>query len=888
MKKFSKIEDLMNELNKYFRVYVSEFATKDGQDEALRNKDKTMIRCLFPDHEDKSASMHLNEHSAFCYKCGSMNIFKAANVYEGKPLTKRGFIEENVFYLAKKFDLSLEGLTSETNEELEEKLKITEFFEMMSDHILQNIESRRTEEYLDKRDIPTEVAEIMGIGYLDYKKFNQQLLKKGLTPSDYEQYGYKDENFTNTKLTFILRDEYGKAMSFATREMVFEEKIARKKLRKYLDKELVNKTSKRGLKDLVIKAVNEGMTKEDAEFVSLAATIPKYKNGNENLLFKKRNSLYGLHVAKRHKTTFSTIYLVEGYMDCITSYKNKNYCVVGYSSADVSDEQLEKLRQIGFAKIVIIPDSDEVGQEKIEKIIKLNKQRNLNVEIGKIKGLEEYENYIPKDLDEAFTLVKDTVIEIAEEQGKTINPDKLKIDLEDIIDVMPMVVAEYQFLKEKGSSEKELFNELARTLSVLDNPIERRMTLNELRPMFKGEELSLLSDAAEFYIKFKKDKLAEDILKQISYWTEEVKENPHEFFESLDRMKNHVEEKLSKGMKKQESYYERCKKQHIKSEQSKTEPKAPRLFGFKALDDLQITEHTNVMIAGKPNTGKTQVFINIVVQILMSDPNASVVYFSLDDSFNKVKHRMMSCMGGLPYKFVENPYYHDRMGIFNTDIPKKERIDTKKRYDSILKRLEQWIDEKRLIIVGSDSGYSTLDHLTALIKEYNNDETVSNSHKNLILDPASKFIINNDPKPIATISNYVKNSIGAQFDYVTIQNYELTKVGIAKTKLVEYEDMSGGKEVAYDGDVVFNLYQPLHDLGEDKTETFWLDNFNNVQPVVILENAKDKISGKKGTRYFYKLEGYKTKLHEVDNGTEDYETFRTSFFKDLDKYTKSA
>ncbi len=121
------IDELMKELDKYFKAYVAQFTQNQEQLVALREGHKT-IRCLFPDHNDSNPSMMLNDTNAHCFKCGTMNIFKAANVFEGKPLTGEGFIKENVLYLAGLFGVEFSGLNKESSEEVAGRIKVLNFF----------------------------------------------------------------------------------------------------------------------------------------------------------------------------------------------------------------------------------------------------------------------------------------------------------------------------------------------------------------------------------------------------------------------------------------------------------------------------------------------------------------------------------------------------------------------------------------------------------------------------------------------------------------------------------------------------------------------------------------------------------------------------------------
>ncbi len=69
--------------------------------------------CLNPDHKDANPSCHFvpetgNERFK-CFACGATgDIFQAAHFLEGRPLTGREFLAENVYALAKRFSIKFE------------------------------------------------------------------------------------------------------------------------------------------------------------------------------------------------------------------------------------------------------------------------------------------------------------------------------------------------------------------------------------------------------------------------------------------------------------------------------------------------------------------------------------------------------------------------------------------------------------------------------------------------------------------------------------------------------------------------------------------------------------------------------------------------------------
>ena len=101
-------EVLIQELKPYLRDYLEKIGTNfvNGKFQCPNradhtNEDETPSASFVPDAPDESIWK--------CFACGlSGDIFKAAVLLEGKPASGAGFIEENVLYLAKLFEVPYE------------------------------------------------------------------------------------------------------------------------------------------------------------------------------------------------------------------------------------------------------------------------------------------------------------------------------------------------------------------------------------------------------------------------------------------------------------------------------------------------------------------------------------------------------------------------------------------------------------------------------------------------------------------------------------------------------------------------------------------------------------------------------------------------------------
>src|SRR6266404_973237 len=101
--------------------YLPQYLTEHGHQPSAHQK---KFKCINPDHNDTSPSCSIipntDEKLFHCFSClFSGNIFHAASFLEDKPLSGRGFISDNLLYLAKKYGIEVPELNL-TEDELYE------------------------------------------------------------------------------------------------------------------------------------------------------------------------------------------------------------------------------------------------------------------------------------------------------------------------------------------------------------------------------------------------------------------------------------------------------------------------------------------------------------------------------------------------------------------------------------------------------------------------------------------------------------------------------------------------------------------------------------------------------------------------------------------------
>jgi DNA primase len=98
---------------------------------------------------------------------------------------------------------------------------------------------------------------------------------------------------------------------------------------------------------------------------------PKYINSNESEVFKKKEVLYGYHLASKNVSSNRKPYIVvEGYMDVITMHKHGFDTTVASMGTAFSSENLAKLWKY-YSEPIICFDGDEAGGKAMLKVANL-------------------------------------------------------------------------------------------------------------------------------------------------------------------------------------------------------------------------------------------------------------------------------------------------------------------------------------------------------------------------------------------------------------------------------------------------------------------------------------------------------------------------------------
>jgi DNA primase len=129
---------------------------------------------------------------------------------------------------------------------------------------------------------------------------------------------------------------------------------------------------------------------------------PKYLNSPETTVFRKSETLFGLHHAKESIRRENRILIAEGYMDVVICHQYGFRNVVAPLGTSLTAAHIRKLRTLAD-KAVLVFDGDAAGKAAAKRALPLICQNNLAASILLLPGQEDPDSYLKKYGDAAFS-----------------------------------------------------------------------------------------------------------------------------------------------------------------------------------------------------------------------------------------------------------------------------------------------------------------------------------------------------------------------------------------------------------------------------------------------------------------------------------------------------
>lgn len=241
---------------------------------------------------------------------------------------------------------------------------------------------------------------------------------------------------------------------------------------------------------------------------------------------------------------------------------------------------------------------------------------------------------------------------------------------------------------------------------------------------------------------------------------------------------------------------------------------------------------TSILIAGAPNSGKSQLQTSLVIQLLNNNDDVVLVDFTLDDTKKKRFTQYVSNLSNLEMNTV--------------DFANKIRNpDKRKRFEEASNKVLKWIGSNKLFMYENFSGDTNQANLAWIHKKL---VSIRNTYKDKKLVVILDSLNDVDPpkksedslEESKVITQLLNKTITAN-NALLISSTHLRKVGGKRPTL---EDVKGNNFLAYSAKAVIGVYNDVK-INKEKAKVVWQDKQGEElikMPIVEAHFLKSKVS----------------------------------------------
>jgi len=716
----------LEETTKALRPYLQEYL----QEHNINTSGQ--FTCIHPKHNDSHPSMTCKEipERAFCFGCNySADIFAAAHCIEGKPMSGKAFIDENVLYLAEKYGVQVE-LVDLTPEELYE-YRTYEAYKMAAelvsdpkfgDYTLANVET-------DRRNWDKQKLEDWGIGTVNFDEFRERLRAAGFEPKFLGGIDLDRSNlFNNNNLLFTVYDDESRPVGFSAKNLKY------------------NSDKKNG---------------------------PKYINtrgtGLECAIFRKGDRLYGYEIAKEAP---EPLYIFEGQADVVTArHHGLMNCCCTMGTA-LTDHHVTLLKKHGSFNIVLVFDSDPAGELAVQKALdeKFAKEKDFRVKLSQLPEGQDPDDLLREHgFDEFVRLKKWTAFEwrmmkFIEEFGGEPSDEQRREIAEKMV---PIIVSEQSHLRQEEMS-KQVAKMTGYDLSTISSEVKRLRSEKEAVVLTRKKNLidAMMTDVR------RNPQDAELVLAQCQHAISDINKSVQVENEESSTVTAVLSLKETDEVKTGEfaGFYLR--------------PDGLGNIGARLNDDWK-TDNL-IYVGGSEQAGKTTFCAQMAYEIA-NDPrnNAICIYHSIDDAKKYIIYKWV-CNAqeelNLELNHVSNPnYWNNQTGY---DFVPAVR-------EAAYKKVMKLVQESKLVVKDASDGNSLpyIENVVRYYRELYPDKNIVVFGDNFHKYPDYSEI--NGHERVKRVSNHMKNmTVANHITWISTVEYRKLQAGEKPSNLAIAESRS--------------------------------------------------------------------------------------------------
>lgn len=794
------IDNIKERIKEYLPSYLSE---QGYQTTATRKS----FKCINPDHNDSNPSCSLIPNSDdrlfHCFSCNvTGDIFLAASFLEGKPLSGRGFISENLLYLAQKYGIEVPELNL-TEDELYEMDVFRAYADAASIIKSPTNMSDRVKGWLTDRgwlDGANSALRKIGVGSIDsYEDYINRMTvnyKHKLTFLEAIDLTRKSI-FNPDAILFTVKDENGSPVGFAGRNLRYEEQT---------------EAYKKAVQDIL---ATEG---ENSPKLSDLFKPLKYNNTSEKCpIYQKSKRLFNFNLAKKFTPP---LYVFEGYSDVVTAFMAGLKNCVSIGSTAFSKDHLDLILSSSVKHIVFVLDADKAGNQGTQRFVEL-----LESAVGGHVGLRTEIIIMPEGSDDPDAYIRSfpnfeagihqfKLLEKIDiftwklRQGIASGQDPLTLAGQAI----PLIVNESNFLLRMDMTQK-----LAKVTGLDKEGLWR--------------EVMRAVDSESSRIDEEKQAIAKRTIKELGRSTKDIQSVlQHALHQTEMTEKRRIGYDPSAMVKAIEYVMDKAATSTNDMELSTGYPILDKALGGLPKEECFIS------IPGKPNQGKSTLLDNLTVKLLENNKDCIVFFHTIDDALAARIPRLLGSKYGYPSKFFKKAGYY-----LNNRAALPVRYND---FADVYQKAQAWLNNmcsnERLILADIGGLPPTLPALEMWIRGIR----TKFPNKSLIV-MGDNFHLYDLPgyepgeNKTREMSMFVKR-MTTDHHCTILMTAELPKSSLSAGTRPRLANIKGTSGVAYDANCNFGIYNDLKDLKE-KAKLYWLDS-EACQDNVGLDSSGDEIT----------------------------------------------
>ena len=805
------------------KEFLPQYLTQMGVNVSPQGK----FKCIAPDHQDTNPSAGIVPHTDnklfHCFACHtSGSIFEAAAWLEDKPQSGPGFLSDTLRSLGDRFgiEIPIADLTPEEEEEMETYSAYSYAATIVRTSPKSDLVKQKIAEY----GWPNTEYFKIGLGsVVSYDDYIDKMTKK---------YGFKlaflqkidltrKLMFSPNNLIYPIKDEHGSTVGFGARNLKYEEERAT-----YL-KQKEELIALYGEKSDKLKELFEPRKCINTTHESLDGKI-------KNPIYQKGRRLFNFCLARKHTPP---LYIVEGQADAVTMWCAGIKNTAAICSTAFTTEHLDMILSFGINHVVFVLDADDAGANGTAKVMTMLEETGghvgLKVEIIEMPaGTDDPDKYI-----RSFGLSKGGA-----QFRKLPRIDMFSWRLKQAIEsgedreilaekTVPMIVNERNYLR-RGRMTEQLAQ------------------ITNLDYSMLWREVLRLVDHNASHMAQERTAIAQRVAKELqrdSQNIEIVLEGARTQIDQLERSRiGYRPETIRQAI-------DLVREEALASTDSKD-----LLVGFPVLECALNgipTKECFISLPGKPNQGKSTFLDNLAFRLVDHNPDAMVLFHSVDDALSSRLARLQGA------KFNLRSEYFKRSGFWLKELPSFEE-----KYNQATIWMDELVNDERLIVTDVSCLPASLPSLENWVKELR-----QKFPKRHMIVMGDNFHLYNLPgydpgeEKVREMSKFIK-AMTTKFRCTMMFTTELPKESLRPGVRPRIGKIKGTSGVAYDANANLGIYNDMKDMAEN-AKVFWTDNVNMKEttgpngekgfqapqkPVIEVVVDKNKLSDFDGVIY-YKL-----------------------------------